>query len=94
MDSYLCNVSNVDSDVNSKFIDDKVTIHDNSNQTIFNQLTHEQNTDTNPTQKTNIPSILISEGQQEVRENPSNYENGFENLFPSINFNESLTGSD
>ena len=94
IDSYLCNVSNVDSDVNSKFIDDKVTIHDNSNQTIFNQLTHEQNTDTNPTQKTNIPSILISEGQQEVRENPSNYENGFENLFPSINFNESLTGSD
>ena len=85
----------MDSDVNLKVIDDNnVTIHGNSNQTISDQLTHEQSTNTNPTQNTNIPSLLISEGQQEVRQNPSNDENGFENLFPSINFIQSLTGSD
>ena len=36
---------------------------------------------------------MIPEGQQEVRQNPSNDENGFETLFPSINFIQSLTGS-
>ena len=36
IDLYLCNVSNVDSDVNLKVIDDnKVTIHSNRNQTVF-----------------------------------------------------------
>ena len=36
IDLYLCNVSNVGSDVNLKVIDDnKVTIHGNRNQTIF-----------------------------------------------------------
>ena len=85
----------MDSDVNLKVIDDNnVTIHGNSNQTISDQLTHEQSTNTNPTQNTNIPSLLISKGQQEVRQSPSNDENGFENLFPSINFIQSLTGSD
>ena len=55
VDLYLCNVSNKDSDFNLKVIDDdKVTIHGNSNQTISNHLTHEQNTNTNPTQNTNI----------------------------------------
>ena len=29
-----------------------------------------------------------------MRQNPSNDENGFENLFPAINFIQSLTGSD
>ena len=66
IDLYLCNVSGADSDVNLKVIDDnKVTIHGNSNQTISNQLTHQQHTNTNPTQNTNIPSLLISEGQQQ-----------------------------
>ena len=37
---------------------------------------------------------MTSEGQQEEWQNPSNDENVFENLFPSINFNQSLTGSD
>ena len=37
---------------------------------------------------------MISEGQQEEWQNPSNDENVFENLFPSINFIQSLTGSD
>ena len=85
----------MDSDVNLKVIDDnKVTIHGNSNQTISNQLTHEQNTNTNPTLNTNIRSILISKGQQEVRQKPSNDEDdGFKNLFPSINFIQSLMGS-
>ena len=36
---------------------------------------------------------MISEGLQEVRQNPSNDENRFENLLPSINFIQSLTGS-
>ena len=94
IDLYLCNVSNVDSDVNLKVIDDnEVTIQGNSNQTISNQLTHQQNTNTNPTQNTNIPSLLISQGQQEVRQNPSNDRDGFEDLFPSISFIQSLTGS-
>ena len=94
IDLYLCNVSNVDSDGNLKVIDDnKVTIHGNSNQTISNQLTHEQNTNTNPTQNTNIPLLLISKSQQKVRQNPCNDKNGSENLFPSINFIQSLTGS-
>ena len=84
----------MDSDVNLKVIDvNKVAIHGNSNQTISNQLTHEQNTNTNPTQNTNVPSLLISEGQQGVRQNPDD-ENGFENVFPSINLIQSLTGSD
>ena len=34
----------------------------------------------------------MPEGQQEVRQNPSNDENAFENLFPSITFIQSLTG--
>ena len=55
---YLCNVGNAESDVNFKMIDDnEVTIHSNWNQTISNQLTHQQNTDTNPTQNTNRPSF-------------------------------------
>ena len=59
IDLYLCNISNVDSDVNFKVNDgNKVTIHGNSNQTISNQLTHEQNTDTIPTQNTNILSLF------------------------------------
>ena len=67
IDLYLCNV---DGDVNLKVIDDnKVTIHDNLDQTISNQLIHEQNTNSNPTQ-----------GQQEVRLNPSNDEDGFVSL--------------
>ena len=37
---------------------------------------------------------MIPEGQLEVGQNPSNNENGFEDLFPSINFIQSLTGSD
>ena len=36
---------------------------------------------------------MISKGQQEVTSNRSNNENGFENLYPSINFIQSLTGS-
>ena len=48
-----------------------------------------------PHTKQNIPSLLTSEGKQKVRQNPSIYENGFENLFPSINFIQSLQkGSD
>ena len=50
---YLCNVSNMDRDVNLKVIDkNKVTIQGNSNQTISNKLTHQQNTNTNPTENT------------------------------------------
>ena len=94
---YLCNVGNADSDVNFKMIDEnEVTIHSNWNQTISNQLTHQQNTDTNPTQNTNRPSFLLFEGQKQVRQNPSNervMKNCYENLFPSINFIQSLTGS-
>ena len=37
---------------------------------------------------------MISEGQQEEWQNPSNDENVFENLFPSINFIKPSTGSD
>ena len=91
---YLCNVGNAESDVNFKMIDDnEVTIHSNWNQTISNQLTHQQSTDTNSTQNTNRPSYLLFEGQQQVRQNPSNDEDGYENLFPSIKFIQSLTGS-
>ena len=94
IDLYLCNVSTVDSDINLKVTDEnKVAIHGNSNQTISNQLTHEQNTNTNLTQNTNIPSLLITKGQQGVRQSPDD-ENGFENLFPSINFIQSLARSD
>ena len=59
IDLYLCHVNNVDRDANLKVNDgNKATIHGNSNQTISNQLTHEQNTDTNPTQNTNILSLF------------------------------------
>ena len=45
IDLYLCNVSNAESDVHLKVIDDnKAMIHSNSNQTISNQLTHEPHT--------------------------------------------------
>ena len=77
IDLYLCNV---DGDVNLKVIDDnKVTIHDNLDQTISNQLIHEQNTNSNPTQ-----------GQQEVRLTLPMMKMV---LFPSVNFIQSLTGS-
>ena len=77
-----------------KVIDNnKVKIHSNSNQKTSKKLTDEQKTITNPTQNTNIPSGMLSEGQQEVRQNSSNDENGFENLFPSISFIQSLTRS-
>ena len=56
----------------------------NSNQTISNQLKHQQNTNTSATENNNIPSLLVSEGQQEVRQNPSNHENEFENF---VSFN-------
>ena len=43
----------MDRDVNLKVIDkNKVTIQGNSNQTISNKLTHQQNTNTNPTENT------------------------------------------
>ena len=40
---------------------------------------------TNPTENTNIPSLLISKIQDEVRQNLSNDENAFGNLFPAVN---------
>ena len=40
---------------------------------------------TNHTQNTNKPSLLISKIQDEVRQNLSNDENAFGNLFPSVN---------
>ena len=55
-----------------------------------NQLTHEQNTNTNPKQNTNILSLLNYEGLQEVTQNLTNNKDGFKNLFPSINFIQSL----
>ena len=41
-----------------------------------------------------MSSLLIYEGQQEVRQNLSNDENGFENLFPLMNFIKPLKRSD
>ena len=72
----------MDRDVNLKV--NKVTIHGNSNQTISNQLKHQQSTNTSPTENKKIPSFLVSQGQQEVRQNPSNGEDGFES-FVSLN---------
>ena len=82
IDLHFRNVCNVDRDVNLKV--NKVTIHGNSNQTISNQLKHQQSTNTSPTENKKIPSFLVSQGQQEVRQNPSNGEDGFES-FVSLN---------
>ena len=82
IDLHFRNVCNVDRDVNLKV--NKVTIHGNSNQTISNQLKHQQSTNTSPTESKKIPSFLVSQGQQEVRQNPSNGEDGFES-FVSLN---------
>ena len=78
----MCNVNNVDRDVNLKA--NKVIIHGYSIQAISHKLKYQQSTNTGPTENKKILSLLISEGQQEVRQNPSIDEDGFEN-FVSLN---------
>ena len=51
IDLYLCNVSNVDRDVNLKV--NKVMIH--GNQAIFNHIKYQQSTNTGPTENKKIP---------------------------------------